>query len=112
MFFLLAGYQCELQALTVLGGLGAAYIAARSIGLIVGGSVAASQAGATPVVAQRIGWCLLPQAGVALGLVLLVVERFPALGARILPLVLATTVVFELVGPPVTRWHLRRAGEL
>ena len=112
IFFLLAGYQCELVALRQLGFLGAAYVLARSLGRIVVGRVTAQLVSAPPVVQSHIGWCLLPQAGVALGLALLVAERLPEIGQIVLPLTIATTVVFELAGPLITRWHLRQAGEL
>jgi Kef-type K+ transport system membrane component KefB len=101
-----------LTALTTLGVIGIAYIIARSFGLIAGGGFAARLVGAPPVVTSHIGWCLLPQAGVALGLALLVSERLPEIGNTIMPLIVATTVIFELVAPPITRWHLRKAGEL
>jgi hypothetical protein len=58
-----------------------------------------------------MGLALLPQAGVALGLALAVHERFPALGVRILPLVIGATVLFEIGGPITTRLALRRVGE-
>jgi hypothetical protein len=64
------------------------------------------------VIQKRVGWCLFPQTGVALGLALLVSERIPQLGAIILPMVIAATILFELFGPPFTRWHLQRAGEI
>ena len=68
--------------------------------------------GAPEVVQKHVGWCLLPQAGVALGLALLAAERIPGAGETVLPLIIAATVVFELVGPATTWWHLREAGEL
>jgi Kef-type K+ transport system membrane component KefB len=112
MFFLLAGYECNLAALSTLGIIGIAYIVARSAGLVIGSKIAAHWAGAPPLVQPRIGLCLLPQAGVALGLALLVYERFPETGEAILPLVIATTVFFEIAGPLITRWQLKKAGEL
>lgn len=112
IFFLLAGYLLDLTALKTFGVIGIAYIIARSVGLIVGGGFAARLAGAPPVISSHVGWCLLPQAGVALGMALLVSERLPEVGKMVMPLIVATTVIFELVGPPITRWHLRKAGEL
>ena len=112
MFFLLAGYECDLGAVTTFGVLGAGYVLARLLGRVIGGRLSANLAGAPDVVTRRVGWCLLPQAGVALGLALLAAERLPAAGEIILPLVIVATVVFELVGPATTWWHLDRAGEL
>jgi hypothetical protein len=73
--------------------------------------VAGKLARAQPGVRKRIGWCLLPQAGVALGFALLVQERLPDLGNTVLPSVIATTVLFELCGPLLARWQLKRAEE-
>lgn len=111
VFFVLAGLKLEVCTLTTLGLIGLTYIVARGLGLIVGGSVAGKLAGAQPGVRNRIGWCLLPQAGVALGFALLIQERLPDLGDTVLPLVIATTVLFELFGPLLARWQLKRAGE-
>ncbi len=52
----------------------------------------------------------MPQAGIALGLALVATERLPEL-TYILPLVIGATVIFELVGPPLTLIQLRHAGE-
>ena len=112
VFFILAGYQLEFEALPQLGLLGLVYVVGRAAGLILGGRLGALYANAPPVVQQHVGWCLLPQAGVALGLVLLASERVPEVGKILLPLVIATTVIFELVGPLFTQRHLRMAGEL
>jgi hypothetical protein len=56
-----------------------------------------------------MGMALLPQAGVAIGMALLAAERFPEHRRTIIPVVIATTVVFELVGPIFTRIALTRA---
>ncbi len=58
-----------------------------------------------------MGLALMPQAGVTLGLALIAEQRFPELGRVLLPLVIGSTVVFELLGPVCTRVALRRAGE-
>jgi Kef-type K+ transport system membrane component KefB len=111
VFFVLAGLKLELGALATLGLIGVTYIVTRGLGLIAGGFVAGRLAGASAGVRRRIGWCLLPQAGVALGFALLVQEQLPDLGKTVLPLVIATTVLFEVFGPLLARWQLRRAGE-
>lgn len=49
----------------------------RGEGRVAGGYWSARLSAAGSAVARRIGWCLLPQAGVAVGLTLLAVERLP-----------------------------------
>lgn len=110
LFFFMAGYQLDWLALPTLGALGLAYVLARIGGRLAGGYLGGLLAGSAPKTRQRIGACLMPQAGVALGLALVATERLPELG-YILPLVIGATVVFELIGPPMTLLQLRKAGE-
>lgn len=112
IFFVLAGYECDLEALASFGLLLFLYVVARTAGMVIGGGLGAWLAHAPSMVQKRIGWCLLPKAGVSLGLALLVAERMPEVGELVLPLVIGTTMVFEVIGPLVTRWHLQKAGEL
>ncbi|MFP4058436.1 MAG: cation:proton antiporter [Candidatus Brocadiia bacterium] len=112
VFFILAGFRFELGTLAALGLVGGAYVVARAAGLISGGLLAGRLAKAPREVQKRVGWCILPQAGVALGFALLVQEQLPELGDSVLPLVIATTVLFEITGPLIARWHLSKAGEL
>ena len=55
---------------------------------------------------------LLPQAGVAIGMATLVASRFPTLGTQVNTIVLAGVLVFELIGPIITKIALTRAGEI
>lgn len=112
VFFLLAGFRFELKTLAALGLVGGVYVVARATGLVLGGAIAGRVVEASPEVQKRVGWCILPQAGVALGFALLAQEKLPAIGNQVLPLVIATTVLFEIAGPLVARWQLYRAGEI
>ncbi len=111
LFFVLAGASLHLSALAQVGLIGAVYMVCRLIGLIGGARLGGQLAGAEPAVRKWMGLALLPQAGVALGMALLVQQRFPAIGEALLPLVIGATVVFEITGPMATRAALRRAGE-
>ncbi|MBT8208083.1 MAG: cation:proton antiporter [Acidimicrobiia bacterium] len=111
VFFLLAGLRLDLAALKAAGIIALAYVIARSIGRVACGTLGAQVGRADQNVRRYVGLCLLPQAGVALGLGLLAAEEFPEFGDRLLSLLIGTTVVFEVVGPIVTRVSLRLAGE-
>lgn len=111
MFFLLAGFQFDPSMFAAVGLTGAAYVIFRSVGKIVGAYAGAKLAGAPSNVSNYVGWCLLPQAGVALGLGLLAAERFPERGGAILSLLVGTTFLFEVLGPIAARVSLKRAGE-
>ena len=91
--------------------MGAVYIIARILGFILGGYLSATLVKAPDIIKKHIGYCLFPQAGVALGLALLTTEHFPELGKSILSLIVGTTIIFELFGPIVTKWQLHKAGE-
>lgn len=111
LFFILAGASLELGTLTTVGWIVLVYAALRALGKILGGYAGGAISGAPPRLRRWIGLALLPQAGVALGMALLAGNAFPALRDTILPLVIASTVVFELAGPFFTRLALERVGE-
>ncbi|MGK7877089.1 MAG: cation:proton antiporter [Xenococcaceae cyanobacterium] len=111
IFFLLAGCELELSAVTTLGFVGIAYVITRCLGFVIGGRLASWLVNAEPVVQEHIGWCLFPQAGVALGLAVISLEHFPDLGKLVVSVIVSTTVIFELFGPTVTRWRLFKAKE-
>ncbi|MCF7993183.1 MAG: cation:proton antiporter, partial [Thiohalocapsa sp.] len=106
-----AGASLHLDALTAVGLIGAVYILTRAAGLYLGAQLGGRVSGAPPRLYNWIGLAVLPQAGVALGLALVAAQAFPSLENLILPTVLGTTVVFELIGPIAARFALRRAGE-
>jgi Kef-type K+ transport system membrane component KefB len=112
IFFILAGFGFEADKLAALGVMGGVYMVARTAGLGLGGKLGGWMVKAPRQVQNRVGWCILPQAGVALGLALLVQERLPELGNTVLPLVIGTTVLFEIGGPLVARWQIKAAGEI
>ena len=112
VFFLLAGFNFDVGQLWHLGLIGVAYALARSAGLIGGAYVSGFFSNAPTSVRKYAGFCLLPQAGVALGLSLLVSERDPELGSKLLAIIVGTTIIFELVGPIILRVTLQRAGEI
>ena len=111
VFFLLAGYELDLVMLRSVPLIGVVYVLARAAGKLGGATLGARLAGLGRAERRYAGWCLLPQAGVALGLGLALAERFPELGRGLLSTLVATTIAFELVGPSSTQLALARAGE-
>jgi Kef-type K+ transport system membrane component KefB len=111
LFFVLAGASLHLDVLLGVGVLGFAYVALRVIGKIGGGVLGVALAGGNPTLRRWLGPALLPQAGIALGLALIIEQRFPEIDGYLLTMVIAATVIFEIFGPPCTRLALRRAGE-
>lgn len=111
VFFLMAGFKFDWGALLTMGAVGGVYIAARMAGFIAAGWGMSVLLGAPAPVRRSVGPCLLPQAGVALGLALLAEQQIDAARGKILPIIIATTVIFEIIGPVVLRWRLEREGE-
>lgn len=111
LFFVLAGASMHLEVLLGVGVLGIAYMLLRVVGKVGGAALGVTLAGGEPMVRRWLGPALLPQAGIALGLALIIEQRFPDIAGHLLSLIIAATVVFEIFGPPFTRLALRRAGE-
>lgn len=111
LFFVLAGASLRVESLAGVGVLGLAYVILRTMGRFLGAWAGAALSGAGPLYRRWMGMALLPQAGVALGMALVATQRFPELSAIILPVVVGATVVFEAIGPVLTRWALVRVGE-
>ncbi len=107
VFFVLAGASLEFDALTLIGFTGAVYIGCRACGKYLGAWLGAVLGGASSAGRHWMGVALLPQAGVAIGMALVASNRFPEYRQVMLPLVIASTVVFEIVGPVFTRYALR-----
>lgn len=110
IFFMLAGASLQVDTVLGLGYVGLAYLFSRALGKVAGAWVGAQLSGASQEVKRWMGVALLPQAGVAIGMALLAANRFPEHAQLILSLVVATTVVFELVGPAFTRMALHRTN--
>ncbi len=111
LFFLLAGAALRIDSLIDVGVWGVACIALRALGLITGAMIGGLFSGTDREISRWIGFALLPQAGVALGMVLMASQRFPEFREILLPIVLGSTVFFELIGPVITRLVLFRVGD-
>lgn len=111
VFFVLSGALLDLSMLLVSGMLGMGYLGFRLLGRVVGGWVGGRMIGARHSESAWYGLGLLPQAGVAVGMGLLAATEFPEYGETILAVTIGTTVIFELVGPILTRMALQRNGE-
>ena len=112
LFFTLAGASLEARSLLGIGVLGSAYVVLRVGGRVAGGWLGAKVGGGSATMRRWIGLAMMPQAGVAIGTALIAIQRFPEHRDTILPVVIGATVLFELVGPVLTKMALVRAGEV
>jgi Kef-type K+ transport system membrane component KefB len=111
VFFVLAGASLHVESIGTIGAVGAAYLVLRSSARLVGGWAGGRLAHAPAHYRRWIGLALAPQAGVALGMALVAADNFPDLGEVLLTVTIATTVVFEVIGPLMTQVALRQTGE-
>ena len=119
LFFVLAGANLHVAALPSLGLLGVIYILSRSFGLAGGATLGAAIGRAEPKIRKYLGLGILSQAGVAIGLSLIVKQEFSSLGdwgaeigSAVITTVTATCIFFEFIGPILTKYGLQKAGEI
>ena len=112
-FFTLAGTHLDLALLPSLGAVGTTYILARYGGKLLGAGVSGWLTQAPEPVGKLLGFCLVPQAGVAIGLVVAMQENplFRPYEATVTAIILASIVVSELIGPVMVKRVLQHAGE-
>jgi PTS system fructose-specific IIC component len=112
-FFTVAGMELTFGHAAASGALALVVFGARLLGKTAAAGLAMRLAGATEPLRRHLGLALVPQAGLAVGLMLLVTED-PALAPlhpTILSVVLTVVLMNELVGPVLTRRALLRSGE-
>ena len=114
LFFVLSGAELDLRVFSNLAvvGVGIVYIIARSAGKILGAHFSAKATHCQDTICKYLGITLLPQAGVALGMSVTVAAQFGAEGAIMRNIVLFSVLVYELVGPVMTKMALTAAGEI
>ena len=110
MFFLLAGATFEIRALWSLGAAALTFVLLRILSRIVAGEIGARLSGVPEAERHAYGPALLPQAGVAVGMALVASELVPEWASDIMTLTIASTVFFELTGPPVTLAAIRHVA--
>ena len=113
LFFVISGAELELNVFTdgAIVLIGAIYIVTRSLGKYFGALGSAKLVKCEPQICKYLGITLLPQAGVALGMCTTAMQLGEE-GNLIRNIVLFAVLIYELVGPLLTRWALQKAGEI
>lgn len=115
MFFTLAGMELTLHHARKVGVLALLFFLGRGAGKLIAAGLAMRLAGATERIRQNLGLALIPQAGVAIGLVISLQEdpafRGTAMVSVFAGVVLTVVTANELLGPVTTRVALHRSGE-
>jgi len=112
LFFFVSGADLDIRILPSVGVVGLLYVVFRVVGKVLGTAVGAKVSKVEPVIKKYLGYTLLPQAGVAIGLTTIAMNVVPEYGHQIRTIVLCATVIYELIGPVVTKIALKKAGEI
>lgn len=112
LFFVISGAELDLKVLPAVGLVGIVYIVARMVGKYFGAFAGAAVVKADKNVRNYLGFTLFPQAGVAIGMAQIVVTALPEYGAEVRAVTLCATLIYEIIGPIITKIALTRAGEI
>lgn len=113
LFFVISGAELELSVFmdVAVVVIGLVYIAARSLGKYFGAGISSKMSKCDPTIIKYLGITLLPQAGVALGMAIKASELGPE-GSIVRNITLFAVLVYELVGPFLTKIALTKAGDI
>lgn len=114
LFFIISGAGLDLTMIAKVGLIGLVYIIVRAFGKYGGAYMGAKLVRADRHVQNYLGLMLMPQAGVAIGMAQKIMNT-SELGSDagvIVTVTLCATIIYELVGPLLTKWALVRAGEI
>jgi Kef-type K+ transport system membrane component KefB len=111
IFFVIAGADLNLSLLKSVGALGLVYVVGRAAGKFLGSRLGAARTSLPEHVRGLLGFGLMSQAGLAVGLALTITRRFPELAPSVVTVVLSAVAVNEMIGPLSARLAIARSGE-
>lgn len=113
LFFVISGAELELSVFADVAVVvvGLVYILFRSLGKYFGAAISAKMTKCAPNIVKYLGITLLPQAGVALGMAIKAIELGPD-GTIVRNITLFAVLIYEIVGPFLTKVALTKAGDI
>jgi len=113
-FFVISGAELELGVFTdwAIVVIGIVYIISRCLGKYYGTYISAKITDCAPNICKYLGITLFPQAGVALGMCAIAAASLPGEGDLIRNITLFAVLVYEIVGPMMTKMALTAAGDI
>lgn len=112
LFFTLAGASLELGILRQIGLIGTAYVLARGFGKYMGSYIGSTYVKAEDVVKKYLGFALLPQGGISIGLLILVRQQMPEYSDAITTIIMFSILIYETSGPIFSKYALKKSGEI
>ena len=114
LFFIISGSELDITVIPSVGVIGIAYLISRIAGKYFGACLGAKVVSADHNVRKYLGLTLVPQAGVAIGMAQKIANtrELTSVSSSIVTVTLCATLVYELIGPLLTKWALVKAGEI
>ena len=112
IFFVLSGASLDFSLIPSIGIIGIVYILTRTLGKIFGSMLGAKLVNSPKKVYKYLGPTLLSQTGISIGLVLLATPVIPDESKSLITIVVASSFIFDLFGPIVTKTMLKKAGDI
>jgi Kef-type K+ transport system membrane component KefB len=112
LFFTIAGASLDIKILYSVGIAGLGYIAARATGKILGAWLGSKSVKAEKQVQKYLGFALLPQGGISIGLSVLVMQQLPQYAVEITTIIMASVLFYETLGPIFAKISISKAGEI
>ncbi len=112
IFFVISGAGFQISALASIGIIGILYVVLRVIGKMVGSWLGGVLTHQEAKINKYLGPTLMPQAGVALGLVVVAATAVPQYADQIRTIILCSTFIYSIIGPIAAKLALQKAGEI
>lgn len=112
LFFFMSGAGFDITALSSVGLIGLVYIVMRVVGKMAGAWLGGKLSRAGKTVCRYLGPTLMPQAGVAIGLLMVAGSLLPEYAPELRAIILCSTFVYSIIGPSVAKSALTKAGEI
>ncbi len=112
IFFVISGAGFEISALWGIGAIGLLYVVLRVIGKWTGSFLGGKLMKQETKICRYLGPTLMPQAGVALGLLAVASSLIPTFAPEIRVIILCSTFIYSLIGPSAAKAALVKSGEI
>lgn len=112
IFFVISGAGFDVSALGSIGLIGVLYIVTRVIGKVSGAWLGGTISKQEKKIRKYLGPTLMPQAGVALGLIVVAGNIVPEYASQIRTIILCSTFIYSIIGPISAKFALQKAGEI
>ncbi len=112
LFFTIAGASLDLSIFATIGLIGVAYVFARAAGKILGTWAGAKVTNSDKKVQRFMGFAMLPQGGISIGLSVIVRQELPMYAVAITTIIMFSVLIYETSGPIFAKLAIKGAGEI